>query len=85
MKICVLNLMPLKITTETDLVRLLSNTPVSYTHLFADEELMRAAYVEPPQVVALAAELARDVSPEFAGVSQVSGIVDLTEEMVNRD
>ncbi|MEQ2636812.1 ABC transporter ATP-binding protein [Paratractidigestivibacter faecalis] len=53
--------------------------------VFADEELMRAAYVEPPQVVALAAELARDVSPEFAGVSQVSGIVDLTEEMVNRD
>lgn len=53
--------------------------------VFANEELMRAAYVEPPQVVALAAELARDVSPEFAGVSQVSGIVDLTEEMVNRD
>ena len=53
--------------------------------VFADEELMRAAYVEPPQVVALATELARDVSPEFAGVSQVSGIVDLTEEMVNRD
>ena len=53
--------------------------------VFANEELMRSAYVEPPQVVALAAELARDVSPEFAGVSQVSGIVDLTEEMVNRD
>ena len=28
LKICVLNLMPLKITTETDLVRLLSNTPL---------------------------------------------------------
>ena len=53
--------------------------------IFADAELMRAAYVEPPQVVALSAELARDVSPEFAGISQVSGIVDLTEEMVNRD
>ena len=53
--------------------------------VFANEELMRSAYVEPPQVVALAAELARDVSPEFVGVSQVSGIVDLTEEMVNRD
>ena len=53
--------------------------------VFANEELMRSAYIEPPQVVALAAELARDVSPEFAGVSQVSGIVDLTEEMVNRD
>ena len=53
--------------------------------IFADAERMRAAYVEPPQVVALSAELARDVSPEFAGISQVSGIVDLTEEMVNRD
>ena len=28
LKIVVLNLMPLKITTETDLVRLLSNTPL---------------------------------------------------------
>ena len=28
LKICVLNLMPLKFTTETDLVRLLSNTPL---------------------------------------------------------
>ena len=53
--------------------------------VFADKELMQAAYVEPPQIVALSAELARDVSPEFAGISQVSGIVDLTEEMVNRD
>ena len=35
LRIVILNLMPLKITTETDLVRLLSNTPlpVSYTHL----------------------------------------------------
>lgn len=53
--------------------------------IFADEKLMRAAYVEPPQVIALSAELARSVSDEFAGISQVSGIVDLTEEMVNRD
>ena len=28
LKIVILNLMPLKITTETDLVRLLSNTPL---------------------------------------------------------
>ena len=28
LRIVVLNLMPLKITTETDLVRLLSNTPL---------------------------------------------------------
>ncbi len=52
--------------------------------VFADDELMAAAYVEPPQVIALAKELAADISPEFAGISQVSGIVDLVEEMVNR-
>lgn len=28
LKVCILNLMPLKITTETDLIRLLSNTPL---------------------------------------------------------
>ena len=28
LKIVILNLMPLKITTETDLIRLLSNTPL---------------------------------------------------------
>ena len=52
--------------------------------VFANDELMAAAYVEPPQVIALSKELATDVSPEFAGISQVSGIVDLVEEMVNR-
>ncbi len=52
--------------------------------VFANDELMAAAYVEPPQVIALSKELAADVSPEFAGISQVSGIVDLVEEMVNR-
>ena len=53
--------------------------------VFADADLMRAAYVRPPQVIELAGELSRDVSPEFAGITQVSELVDLTEEMVNRD
>ena len=53
--------------------------------VFADADLMRAAYVRPPQVIELSGELARDVSPEFAGITQVSELVDLTEEMVNRD
>ena len=30
LRIVVLNLMPIKITTETDLIRLLSNTPLQY-------------------------------------------------------
>lgn len=53
--------------------------------IFADDALMHAAYVEPPQVVALSKELARDVSPRFAGISQVSDLVDLVKEMLNHD
>ena len=53
--------------------------------IFADDALMRAAYVEPPQVVALSKELARDVSPRFAGISQVSDLVDLLKEMLKHD
>ena len=53
--------------------------------IFDDDALMRAAYVEPPQVVALSKELARDVSPRFAGISQVSDLVDLVKEMLKHD
>ena len=52
--------------------------------LFANEDLMRAASVEAPQVIQLASVLAREVSPAFAHISQVSGIVDTTREMVCR-
>lgn len=53
--------------------------------LFADADLMRRASVEAPQVIRLSQALAAGVSPEFAGISQVSGIVDLVQEMVARD
>lgn len=53
--------------------------------VFADVELMDRARVEPPQIIALSTALARDVSREFAGVSQVSGIVDLVKELVSHD
>ncbi|WP_261981757.1 ABC transporter ATP-binding protein [Olsenella uli] len=52
--------------------------------LFADADLMRRASVAPPQVIELSGVLARDVSPRFAGISEVSDIVDVTEEMVRR-
>ena len=52
--------------------------------MFGDAELMRRASVRAPQVIELSQVLARTTSPEFAGISQVSGIVDLTEEMVRR-
>lgn len=53
--------------------------------VFSDSELMRRAMVEPPQIVALSDALAASVSPAFAGISQVSGIVDLVKEAVGRD
>ena len=52
--------------------------------VFANDDLMAAAYVEPPQVIALSKELARDVAPAFANISQVLGIVEVVEEMVSR-
>ena len=53
------------------------------THrLFADADLMRQAYVEPPQVIALSSRLAAEVSPAFADISEVADIVRVTEEMV---
>lgn len=55
------------------------------THaLFADEDLMRQARVAPPQTIELSTRLAREVSPVFAGMSEVSDIVDTTEEMIRR-
>ena len=52
--------------------------------IFANEDLMRRAYVVPPQAVELSARLAADVSPEFSGMSEVSDIVRVTEEMIRR-
>ncbi len=54
------------------------------SQIFANEDLMRRAYVAPPQVVELASVLAREVSAAFEGVTEVSDIVDITEEMVRR-
>lgn len=52
--------------------------------MFSDRSLMKQAFVEAPQIVQLSQKLAESISPAFAGISQVSGIVDLTEEMVRR-
>ncbi len=61
---------------------ILSRGPAS--EIFANEDLMRRAYVAPPQVVELAGVLAREVSPAYAGVSEVADVVSITEEMVRR-
>ena len=52
--------------------------------IFANEDLMRRAYVAPPQAVELSARLAADVSSEFSGMSEVSDVVRVTEEMIRR-
>ena len=55
------------------------------THeLFSNIDLMRRAYVEPPQVIELSRRLTSSVSPAFAQVSEVTDIVRITEEMVHR-
>ena len=55
------------------------------THvLFADEELMRAASMEPPQVIELSHALARSVSPAYEGAFEVSDVVALTKGLIGR-
>ena len=55
------------------------------THeLFSNIDLMRRAYVEPPQVIELSRRLASSVSPAFAQVSEVTDVVRITKEMVRR-
>ena len=55
------------------------------THeVFADAELMARADITPPQVIALAERLKNEVGPAFAGISQVSGIVNAVKELVAR-
>ena len=61
---------------------ILGRGPVA--EVFSNEDLMRRAYVAPPQAVELSARLVADVSPEFSGMSEVSDIVRATEEMISR-
>ena len=49
--------------------------------LAADAALMARARVKPPQVVELSQRLTREVSPAFAHISEVAGIVDTTQAL----
>lgn len=49
--------------------------------LFSTEELMDAASIEAPQIVQLSKRLASEVSPHFAGLTQVGQVVDACEEL----
>lgn len=51
---------------------------------FANDGLMQSAFVEPPQAIALAKRLAAEVSPAFAGLSEVSDIVAVSKELACR-
>ena len=50
--------------------------------VFADEPLMEAASITPPQAIALSSVLATRVSPRFAGIGEVSHIVSTCEELI---
>lgn len=52
--------------------------------VFANDGLMQSAFVEPPQAIALAKRLAAEVSPAFAGLSEVSDIVVVAKELACR-
>lgn len=52
--------------------------------VFANDRLMQSAFVEPPQAIALAKKLAAEVSPAFAGLSEVSDIVAVAKELACR-
>ena len=52
--------------------------------VFANADLTQRAFVEPPQAIALAEKLAAEVSPAFAGLSEVSDIVAVTKELACR-
>ena len=52
--------------------------------VFANDGLMQGAFVEPPQAIALAKKLAAEVSPAFAGLSEVSDIVAVAKELACR-
>lgn len=52
--------------------------------VFANADLMQSAFVEPPQAIALAKKLAAEVSPAFAGLSEVSDIVAVAKELACR-
>ena len=52
--------------------------------VFANDSLMQSAFAEPPQAIALAKKLAAEVSPSFAGLSEVSNIVAVAKELACR-
>lgn len=52
---------------------------------FRSAELLDAARIAPPQVVALTERLAREVSPAFAGISEVSELVQCAMELVHHE
>ena len=52
--------------------------------VFSDDALMARAGIERPQAAELARELARRVSPRFAGATEVSDIVSICEELICR-
>ena len=62
--------------------RILGRGPAS--ELFADAALMDEASVTPPQVIDLSARLARDVSPAFARITEVSDVVRTVKELMGR-
>ena len=52
--------------------------------IFADDNLLRRASIDAPQVSQLSSALGRDVSPAFAGITEVRDLVSAVEEMAGQ-
>lgn len=52
--------------------------------IFADDALLERAYVSAPQVVQLTKRLAAEVSPAYAGISEVHDVVEVTRGLAQR-
>ena len=52
--------------------------------IFADDNLLGRASIDAPQVSQLSSALGRDVSPAFAGITEVRDLVSAVEEMAGQ-
>ena len=56
----------------------------STQHVFAQRDVLKRACVAPPQVAALSERLASSADPSFAGITEVSDLVNRVKELIAR-
>ena len=56
----------------------------STQHVFAQRDVLKRTCVAPPQVAALSERLASSADPSFAGITEVSDLVNRVKELMAR-